>query len=78
MKDGQLDRAKRYALRLFDDWIAVTGVVEKDCGWYYEMVSIIEDAAEIGAAFALGAEDECVRRLSERAGCELPPPGDAP
>lgn len=54
MQKGQLDRAKRRALRILDDWIEVTGVVEADSSYRYEMEAIVEDAVECGVQAALG------------------------
>ena len=54
MNRGQLADAKRRALNLFDLWNAVTGFVERNTGYYYELQGVIEDAVECGAQEALG------------------------
>jgi hypothetical protein len=48
---GELNAAKRRALRIFDHWVGVTGVLGD--GYRWEVESIIEDAVEIGAQHAL-------------------------
>jgi S-ribosylhomocysteine lyase LuxS involved in autoinducer biosynthesis len=53
MKKGQIADAERYALNEFDKWNDITGAIEKNCGWYYEMQSVIEDAVHIGIQMAL-------------------------
>ena len=45
MTRGELQNAKRRALNIFDDWVAVTGVVGMNTGYYYEIQSLIEDAS---------------------------------
>lgn len=54
MTRGELQNAKRRALNIFDDWVAVTGVVGMNTGYYYEIQSLIEDAVECGAQAACG------------------------
>jgi hypothetical protein len=49
MTKGQLETAIRRAFNIFDAWIEVTGFVEKDTGYYYELQGIIEDAVHCGA-----------------------------
>lgn len=43
----------RYALNELDKWNDVTGAIEKNCGWYYEIQSVIEDCVHIGIQMAL-------------------------
>jgi hypothetical protein len=54
MKKGELDNAIRRALNIFDTWNDVTGFVEKNTGYYYEIQSVIEDAVHCGAQAAAG------------------------
>ena len=54
MNQGQLDDAIRRALNILDKWIDVTGFVEKNTGYYYELQSVIEDAVHCGAQAATG------------------------
>lgn len=58
MKECELERAKREALKLFDDWNDVTGYFEPFSGYYGEMTSLIEDFVECGAAYATGNGEE--------------------
>jgi hypothetical protein len=50
---GELDRAKRRALTIFDDWQRMTGALD-GTSWLWEVESIIADAVEIGVQAALG------------------------
>lgn len=50
--DSRIAGAKRRALALLDRWNGVAGVVSKDCGTYYELQSLIEDAVECGSQAA--------------------------
>jgi len=52
-----MESAKRRALNKLDEWLEVTGVIPKHCGYYYEMQSVVEDAVECGAQAALGVEE---------------------
>ena len=58
MKKGQVDRAERYALNSFDNWNNVTGFVQVDTGYYYELQSIIKDAVHIGIQMAINGSVE--------------------
>ena len=49
MNKGELDNAIRRALNIFDDWNNVTGFVQYQTGYYYELQSIIKDAVHCGA-----------------------------
>lgn len=49
---GELDKAKRRALRIFDDWQRVTGALD-GTSWLWEVEGIISDAVEIGVQCAL-------------------------
>jgi hypothetical protein len=52
MTQGELEYAIRKAQNHFDEWNDVTGVPAKSCSWYYEILSLIEDAVKIGAKVA--------------------------
>ena len=54
MKQGEIDRAKRKALSIFDEWVEVTGQFEPGNSYRYEIEGIIEDAVEVGIKAALG------------------------
>jgi hypothetical protein len=54
MTRGQIKDAERRALNLFDKWNDVTGFVQKNTGYYYELQSVIEDAVHCGAQAATG------------------------
>lgn len=54
MKTGELEKAKRIALQLFDEWNDTTGIFLEHSGYYYEICSVIEDAVDIGAKMASG------------------------
>lgn len=56
MNEGQMQRAKRWALANLDRWISVTGVITENGGYHSELEAIIEDAVEIGAGVACGAK----------------------
>ncbi len=57
MKTGELEYAKRRVLNKFDEWNDVAGQLPKHCGYYYEILSVIEDAVECGAQAASGVEE---------------------
>ena len=57
MTAGELDGAIRRALNVFDEWNDVAGLIPKNCGTYYEMQSVIEDAVHCGAQAALGIKE---------------------
>lgn len=54
MQKGQHEYAVRKAHELFDAWNDVAGVVHKFSGYYYEILSVIEDAVRVGSMVALG------------------------
>ena len=56
MEDGQRDYARRKALEIFDKWNDITGCFPKFSGYYYEMCSLVQDAADIGSLVALGVD----------------------
>jgi hypothetical protein len=53
MTRGMVESATRQAYNVFDEWLDVTGFVDKDTSYYYEMQGIIEDAVHIGAQMAI-------------------------
>lgn len=56
MNKGQVGKAQRIALNVFDKWNDVTGFVPENTGYYYEILSIIEDAVHIGAQMAINGK----------------------
>ena len=52
--------ANRKAMEAFDAWNDVTGFVEPNTSYYYEIQAVIEDAVWIGAAAADGFSIEIV------------------
>ncbi len=52
MKRGQVEKAERLALNEFDKWNDVTGFVQEDTGYYYELQAVITDAVHIGIQMA--------------------------
>lgn len=58
MKVGELKDAKRRALNILERWVDVTGLVEKNEGYYYELQGLIEDAVDCGAQAASGVRIE--------------------
>lgn len=59
---GEIEFAKRWAMRRFDEWNDITGCVELHCGYNYELLSVIEDAVEIGLGVGCGAKNNDVRK----------------
>jgi len=53
MKVSQIEYAKRKALQVLDEWLDVTGVVDRFSGYYDELCGIIETAVDIGSMVAL-------------------------
>lgn len=53
MTKGELQYAIRKAFEAFDNWNDVTGVINKQCSYYWEMLGVIEDAVKIGAKVAM-------------------------
>lgn len=54
MNKGEMDKAKRRALVIFDEWLRVTGAIPDGSSWVWEAEGCIEDAVEIGVQAALG------------------------
>ena len=53
MKVSHRNYARRQALNVLDEWIDVTGALERYGGYYDELCGIIETAVDIGAMTAL-------------------------
>ena len=51
---NQLERAQRTAKSVFDIWNAGVGLFLKDSGYYYEILSLLDDAVQIGYERAIG------------------------
>lgn len=51
---GMLARAKRRALNILDEWLEVTGAIDKHSSWHSEVEGVVEDAVEIGVQTAYG------------------------
>lgn len=58
MTRGELHNAQRRALNILDSWLEVTGVVEMNTGYYYELQAVVNDAVECGVQAALGVRVE--------------------
>ena len=58
MQKGQIERAKRRALVIFDEWIRTTGVFHEHGSYRYEIEGITEDAVHCGAQEALGVYEK--------------------
>lgn len=56
MKVSEMKYAKRKAMQIFDEWLEITGVIDRHSGHYDELSGIIEDAVEIGSMTALGID----------------------
>lgn len=54
MTEGELDNAVRRALNIFDQWVDVTGFIQKHTGHYYELQGCLVDAVHCGAQAATG------------------------
>jgi hypothetical protein len=54
---GELARAKRRAMAIFDEWQRITGCLDGS-SYVWELESIIEDAVEIGVQAAYGIHRE--------------------
>jgi hypothetical protein len=57
MNVGQLQRAKRRALNILDQWLEVTGILTPHSSYHSELEGIVEDAVECGAQMALGVNE---------------------
>jgi len=65
MKASQLDKAKRVALNRFDEWNDVTGFVVPHTSYYDELTGLVEDAVEVGAAYATDSVELLKKRLED-------------
>lgn len=57
MNHGELARAKRRALAIFDEWQRITGCLDGS-SYVWELEGIVEDAVECGAQAALNVYEE--------------------
>jgi len=57
MTIGDLENAKRRALNILDQWLDVTGVIDKRSSWYWELQGVVEDAVHCGAQAATGIHE---------------------
>jgi hypothetical protein len=58
MKTGQVEKAERIALNQFDKWNDVTGFIQDDSGYYYELQALIKEAVHIGIQMAISGRVE--------------------
>ena len=58
MTKGKVEKAERIALNEFDKWNDITGFVQEDTGYYYEIQSIIKDAVHIGIQMSINGKVE--------------------
>jgi hypothetical protein len=58
MTKGSVETAERKALNELDKWNDVTGFVQVDTSYYYEIQSVIKDAVHIGIQMALNGKVE--------------------
>lgn len=56
MNLGKVRNAEREGLNALDRWNDVTGAIEKNSSWYYELQSVVEDCVHIGIQMALYGE----------------------
>lgn len=56
MNVGEMERAKRRALNILDEWLEVSGFIPRGAAHAYrdELEGVVEDAVQIGAQAALG------------------------
>ena len=70
----ELENAKRRALGILDQWIDVTGVINKRSPYYRELQEVVIDAVYCGAQAATGIteplEGEC--KVSESCESDIP------
>lgn len=60
---GRREQAKRWAVNAFERWNNVTGYVPEHTGYYYEIIGLIEDAADIGFGVAHGQSLKSIGRV---------------
>jgi hypothetical protein len=56
MNKSEVYYAERKALENFDEWNDASGMFDTKCGYYPEIISVIEDAVHIGIQMALFGE----------------------
>jgi hypothetical protein len=61
---GEIESAERRALNLFDQWVEVTGVVDRHTTYYYELQAVIRDAVHCGIQQTLGICSAVPSRMS--------------
>lgn len=54
MTKGEIDEAVRRAFNKFDEWNNVTGLVQRNTSYYYELQGCIDDAVHCGIQAAIG------------------------
>lgn len=54
---GEVEYALRRAYNAFDKWNDVTGMFEKNTGYYYEILGCLEDAVHCGIQIALDQKE---------------------
>lgn len=57
MTKGEEESAIRRARNIFDKWNDVSGLVPKHTGYYYELLSLMDDAVNCGIQQALGVSE---------------------
>lgn len=70
MKKGELDDAKRRALKIFDKWNDFVSCIPKGSGYYYELQGVIEDAVTCGAQAALKVHEVLESEMGSTYGME--------
>lgn len=59
---GKEDQAVRWAINNFENWHDITDVPPAHSGYYYEVLSCIEDAARIGFGVAHGQKLKVIKK----------------
>jgi hypothetical protein len=54
IKNGEVQKAVRRALNIFDKWVECTGAITEQTSIYYEIQGCIEDAVHCGVQAAMG------------------------
>jgi len=65
MTRGELTYAIRQAHNNFDKWNNITGFFDKGSGYYYEILSVIEDSVKIGAKIASEGIDTSLQNITD-------------
>ena len=58
MKKDEIEEAESLALKQMDEWLDVTGIIDKDTGYYYELEDLIKESVHIGIQKSLGLNIE--------------------